>query len=63
MSNTQPTERIESPCVSICRIDPTSGLCIGCLRTLDEIASWRTLDADQRRAVIAELQDRATERA
>jgi predicted Fe-S protein YdhL (DUF1289 family) len=36
-------------------MDPASGLCRGCFRTLDEIAAWGTLDDDARRAVMAEL--------
>lgn len=28
-----------------------SGLCEGCLRTIDEIASWSSLDDEQKRAV------------
>ena len=47
-----------SPCVSICRMDDASGLCVGCLRTLDEIAAWSVLDADDKRAVIAALPQR-----
>ncbi|HRA78394.1 MAG TPA: DUF1289 domain-containing protein [Burkholderiaceae bacterium] len=43
--------QIPSPCVSICRIDPASGLCEGCLRTLDEIAAWGSLGDDARRAI------------
>jgi uncharacterized protein len=49
-----PTEAVApvpSPCISVCRIDASTGLCIGCLRTLDEIASWSALDDDARRAV------------
>jgi predicted Fe-S protein YdhL (DUF1289 family) len=42
---------VASPCISVCRIDEASGLCVGCLRTLDEIAAWATLDDDARRAV------------
>jgi predicted Fe-S protein YdhL (DUF1289 family) len=42
---------VPSPCVSICRMDPRTGLCVGCLRTLDEIASWGSLDDDARRSV------------
>ena len=33
------------------RIDPSTGLCVGCARTLQEIASWGTLDDDARRVV------------
>ncbi|WP_321907500.1 MULTISPECIES: DUF1289 domain-containing protein [unclassified Paraburkholderia] len=40
-----------SPCINICRMDERSGLCEGCLRTIDEIASWSTLDEAAKRAV------------
>jgi len=46
---------IESPCIKICRIDPASGLCTGCLRSLEEIAGWGRLTEAARRAVMAEL--------
>ena len=37
-----------SPCINLCQMDPHSGLCRGCLRTLDEIAAWSRLgDAGQ----------------
>ena len=40
---------VPSPCLSVCRMDPASELCEGCLRTLDEIAAWgRMGDADKR---------------
>jgi predicted Fe-S protein YdhL (DUF1289 family) len=35
---------LPSPCVSICRMDPASGFCEGCLRTLDEIGAWSRID-------------------
>ena len=35
---------VASPCVSLCRMDADSGWCLGCLRTLDEIALWGSLD-------------------
>ena len=40
--------RTRSPCISVCRIDPDDGLCVGCQRTIDEIASWGTLSPAQR---------------
>ncbi|WEF24079.1 DUF1289 domain-containing protein [Paracoccus sp. S3-43] len=46
---------IESPCIKVCVIDPASGLCTGCLRTLDEIAAWGSLPDDDRRRIMAEL--------
>lgn len=42
---------VPSPCVDVCRIDPRSGWCEGCLRTLDEIAGWSTLEPRQQLAV------------
>jgi len=37
--------------VSICRMSDATGLCEGCLRTIDEIALWSVLDDAARRAV------------
>lgn len=48
-----------SPCVAVCRMDDASGLCAGCLRTLDEIAAWGVLEEDERRAVWGALRERA----
>jgi predicted Fe-S protein YdhL (DUF1289 family) len=46
---------VPSPCTSVCAIDAVTGLCVGCLRTLDEIARWGMLDDEAKRAVWAEL--------
>jgi predicted Fe-S protein YdhL (DUF1289 family) len=40
------------------RVHPESGLCIGCLRTVDEIAAWPAMAPDARRALMAELPGR-----
>jgi predicted Fe-S protein YdhL (DUF1289 family) len=44
-----------TPCTGICRMDAT-GLCLGCRRTLAEIARWGTMSNDDRRHWIAEVQ-------
>lgn len=49
---------IASPCINICRLDADHGLCIGCFRTLDEIASWSRLDDDAREAILARVASR-----
>ncbi|MBB5701592.1 hypothetical protein FHS76_001443 [Ochrobactrum daejeonense] len=49
---------IESPCILICTIDAETGFCLGCARTLDEIAQWSSMSADERMAVWALLADR-----
>ena len=46
---------IPSPCIDVCQIDPASGLCRGCRRTLDEIATWGSLPELGKRAVWAAL--------
>jgi prolyl-tRNA editing enzyme YbaK/EbsC (Cys-tRNA(Pro) deacylase)/predicted Fe-S protein YdhL (DUF1289 family) len=33
-----------SPCVSVCRMDEAAGLCLGCLRSIDEIIAWSKAD-------------------
>jgi predicted Fe-S protein YdhL (DUF1289 family) len=43
-----------SPCIGICRLD-TRGYCIGCLRTGDEIARWRSMDDDERVRVMRDV--------
>lgn len=46
-----PPAEVPSPCVSICAVDPAGGYCLGCYRTLDEIACWINFDSTQRLAV------------
>ena len=36
-------------------MDAASGLCLGCGRTLDEIAGWAEMSTKERRAVMAIL--------
>ena len=49
---------VPSPCICVCTMDQRTGLCIGCYRTLDEIAAWSGMDDAQRRAVWARLAER-----
>jgi predicted Fe-S protein YdhL (DUF1289 family) len=52
------TTHVASPCISVCTIDPVSGLCAGCYRTLDEIAGWIDLTNDAKRELVAGLPER-----
>jgi hypothetical protein len=49
---------VASPCVSVCVIDPPTGLCAGCYRTLGEIATWIDLSSDERRTLLVALTER-----
>lgn len=46
---------IPSPCIGLCRIDETSGLCLGCARTRDEIAKWSQAAEDELKRLWAEF--------
>ncbi|TMV93200.1 DUF1289 domain-containing protein [Thioclava sp. BHET1] len=52
-------DEVESPCVKLCTIHPQERICVGCLRSLDEIAAWSRMSPEARRAVMAELPKRA----
>ncbi|MDO1584655.1 DUF1289 domain-containing protein [Rhizobium oryzicola] len=47
-----------SPCILVCSLDPASGLCMGCGRSLDEIASWSSLGDHERLALMESLPER-----
>jgi uncharacterized protein len=49
---------VPSPCISVCVINPNSGLCEGCLRTLEEVAVWGQLPSAQQREVWQSIQVR-----
>lgn len=49
---------VASPCVNVCRIEERTGLCAGCLRTMDEIALWSMLDDETKRDVLAAVAQR-----
>ena len=58
--NTNPRAAVgvASPCTSVCRMDPSTGWCLGCARTLPEIAAWAGLDDEAKRQVWALLPER-----
>ncbi|MBE7217081.1 MAG: DUF1289 domain-containing protein [Caulobacteraceae bacterium] len=53
-----PDAAIATPCVKVCVVDGESGLCLGCLRTLSEIAGWSALGDEERARLMAELPTR-----
>ncbi|MEM7406678.1 MAG: DUF1289 domain-containing protein [Pseudomonadota bacterium] len=52
------SEVIPSPCVNICVIDAAGQTCVGCYRTLDEIARWATMPAAERNQIMDALDAR-----
>ena len=50
-----------TPCIAVCQIDPKSGFCLGCYRTLKEIAQWGRFSEVERTALLPELDRRKAE--
>ena len=47
-----------SPCVRMCTLDPANNVCVGCGRTLPEIAAWTRMSDSERQAIMAKLPER-----
>ncbi|NIP29060.1 MAG: DUF1289 domain-containing protein [Candidatus Dadabacteria bacterium] len=48
----------DSPCNGICIIDEDTHLCIGCLRTSDEITNWCNYDISEKEDVLSKINNR-----
>jgi uncharacterized protein len=49
---------VSSPCIKVCQMDPLRGVCIGCCRTLDEIARWGGMNESEQIKVLEQLPER-----
>jgi hypothetical protein len=54
----EPATGVASPCTSVCRMDQNGRYCVGCFRTLEEIAGWSAFDDARRRQIWDELNRR-----
>lgn len=54
-------DEIASPCVKICVVHPETRICLGCNRTIDEIAAWSRITPEERARIMAELPERGRE--
>lgn len=52
------TGKVPSPCINVCRMDAKTGLCEGCLRTIDEIVAWSSATEEMKRGVWVEIRRR-----
>jgi hypothetical protein len=50
-----------SPCVKVCVLDAERRYCLGCARTLDEIARWGEMSDAEREEILARLPNRRSE--
>ena len=51
---------VSSPCIHVCKLDD-GDVCIGCLRTRDEIACWLRMTEEEKTQVNARLAGRVSE--
>jgi len=53
---------IESPCTSMCRYADDKDVCIGCLRTKEEIQKWLFSDDEYKVQVLKNIEERSKEK-
>lgn len=52
---------LPSPCTKECKLDPATGLCRGCLRTMQEIVRWGGADEAEQARILAAVAKRRDE--
>jgi predicted Fe-S protein YdhL (DUF1289 family) len=57
MSNNAKPEIVLSPCVGVCALDDDD-VCIGCMRSGQEITQWGYVDNDGKRAILRNVEER-----
>ena len=50
--------KIPSPCVGVCQINASTKYCLGCWRTLKEVAHWSRYSNDEKEILMTELTER-----
>ena len=53
--------KTSSPCNGVCILEEDTGLCVGCLRTSEEIAGWEEFSDAEREAVMDRIAEREAE--
>jgi len=54
-------ENIESPCIGQCRISSDEDkVCIGCLRSLDEIRAWSEASNEVKHQIMTRINEQKT---
>ncbi|MCX7188767.1 MAG: hypothetical protein RLZZ541_1220 [Pseudomonadota bacterium] len=56
--NTQ--NEIQSPCIGVCTVDDSTGMCLGCYRTIDEIKGWWDMNPKDQKNLLIALEERQT---
>lgn len=51
-------ETLETPCIKVCKLDPLTGYCLGCYRTIEEIVAWPALNHEEKQRIYHLLEQR-----
>lgn len=49
---------ISSPCTGVCQLDSVTALCVGCLRSREEIACWGSTSDAHRLQILESIAQR-----
>ena len=49
---------LPSPCISICKLNKSTGFCDGCFRTINEISKWPSMTDVERMSLLEILRQR-----
>lgn len=52
-------DEVQSPCVKLCVIHPEERICVGCMRSIEEISNWSRLSPAARAEIMDDLPARA----
>lgn len=48
----------QSPCIDVCRLDPTQRYCVGCGRTTDDLDRWMRMTDEERQEAVRQAERR-----
>ena len=51
-------KNLPSPCISICKLNKSTGFCDGCFRTINEISQWPSMTDVERMSLLETLRQR-----
>ena len=58
-----PDTTVASPCLKICQVRKGDEICVGCLRSMDEIRDWIILSREERLEVLSNVEERKSKAA
>jgi predicted Fe-S protein YdhL (DUF1289 family) len=51
-----------SPCINVCKIDPKTNVCMGCVRSIKEISDWTYMNDKKKENLLLKLKYRVNKK-